>query len=63
MLTGGTYLCAYCGERNEVEVDVSAGRHQRYTEDCQICCRPNLLIVEVAPDAESVVIEAEREND
>lgn len=38
-----TYLCASCGEPNEIDVDLSAGRRQDYVEDCQVCCRPNLL--------------------
>jgi hypothetical protein len=63
MLTGGTYRCAYCGERNDIEVDVSAGLRQCYTEDCQVCCRPNVLTIELEPDGAGAVIEAEREND
>lgn len=31
--------CPYCGEIQEVELDLSAGS-QRYVEDCQVCCRP-----------------------
>ena len=37
------FFCAYCGEPNEIDVDLSAGRQQVYVEDCQVCCRPNLL--------------------
>lgn len=37
------YRCAFCGEPNDVDVDLSAGRRQVYVEDCQVCCRPNLL--------------------
>lgn len=33
-------MCPYCGEAVEVWVDVSAGRQQRYVEDCPVCCRP-----------------------
>lgn len=40
-----TYPCAFCGETNVVGVDLSAGRRQTYVEDCQVCCRPNLLTV------------------
>ena len=39
------YSCAFCGEPNGIDVDVSAGRTQRYVEDCQVCCRPNVLRV------------------
>jgi len=24
-------------------VDVSGGRQQSYIEDCQVCCKPNIL--------------------
>jgi hypothetical protein len=38
-----TYECAFCGEENEVLVDPSGGRRQTFTEDCAVCCRPNLI--------------------
>ena len=38
-----TYDCAYCGEPNGIDVDPFVGRNQVYVEDCQVCCRPNLL--------------------
>ena len=37
------YGCAFCGEENEVFVDTSGGRRQTFTEDCAVCCRPNLI--------------------
>jgi hypothetical protein len=40
------FQCAGCGEWNTTVVDESAGRRQSYVEDCQICCKPNLLRVE-----------------
>lgn len=40
------FQCAGCGEWNETVVDESAGRKQRYVEDCQVCCKPNLLSIE-----------------
>jgi hypothetical protein len=40
------FQCAGCGEWNETAVDESAGGRQSYVEDCQICCRPNVLQVE-----------------
>ena len=39
------YSCAYCGEINSTFVDPSQGKSQQYIEDCQVCCRPNLLNV------------------
>lgn len=45
MLINARFSCAFCGEPNLTTVDPSAGARQRYTEDCQVCCRPNLLHV------------------
>ena len=39
------FQCAGCGEWNEIVVDESAGGRQQYVEDCQVCCKPNLLSV------------------
>jgi len=55
------YTCAGCGEWNETTVDESAGSRQRYVEDCQVCCRPNLLRVNWQSGAGEFVIEAELE--
>ena len=40
------FQCASCGEWNETSFDESAGSKQTYVEDCQICCKPNVLRVE-----------------
>src|SRR5579863_9781820 len=40
------FQCAGCGEWNATRVDGSAGGRQSYVEDCQVCCRPNVLRVE-----------------
>ncbi len=41
-----TVQCPYCGEPFDTLVDLSAGSTS-YIEDCQICCRPIELGVEV----------------
>ena len=46
------YGCAFCGEENEVFVDTSAGRRQTFTEDCTVCCRPNLITLTIDDDGE-----------
>lgn len=38
-----TYGCAFCGEENDLTVDPGGGRRQTFTEDCTVCCRPNLI--------------------
>jgi hypothetical protein len=46
------YTCAFCGEENEVLVDPSGGRRQSFTEDCTVCCRPNVLTLTIDADGE-----------
>jgi len=55
------YACAGCGEWNETTVDESAGSRQSYVEDCQVCCKSNLLRVSWEPGGGEFVIEAELE--
>jgi len=55
------YTCAGCGEWNETTVDESAGNRQSYVEDCQVCCKPNLLRVSWDAGGEEFVIKAELE--
>ena len=41
--------CPYCGEVISLALDASAGA-QRYIEDCQVCCRPITVVLEVDTD-------------
>ena len=52
------FQCAGCGEWNATAVDQSSGLRQTYVEDCQVCCRPNLLRVEYLPSEQEFVITA-----
>jgi len=54
------YVCDSCGEEIVVPVDLSAGAHQDYVEDCPVCCHPMRLRVDVDPDGEAR-IEGEHE--
>lgn len=56
------YTCAYCGEENETFLDLGGGQNQEYVEDCQVCCRPNILRVEYDDDYGEVVIWAVAED-
>ncbi len=60
MLAG--FQCAGCGEWNETSVDESAGASQSYTEDCQVCCKPNLLRISYDPGAAEFLITAQLED-
>lgn len=42
-----TYRCAVCGEENAVFVEPEGGSDQTLTEDCTVCCRPNVLRIRV----------------
>jgi hypothetical protein len=55
-----TLRCPYCGETIEVLVDCSVPV-QRYTEDCQVCCRPMILKTTLGDDGLPTV-EASKEN-
>jgi hypothetical protein len=60
-LTAVPYACAACGEPNQTMLDPSGGYHQQYTEDCEVCCRPNLLTITIDPESRVVGIENELE--
>jgi len=55
------FQCAACGEWNTTSVDESAGRRQSYVEDCQVCCKPNVLRVEYDTSSQEFFITAELE--
>jgi hypothetical protein len=61
LITGAGYQCAYCFQWNETTVDGSAGPGQDYVEDCQVCCRPNVLHVSFDPETGEADIWAEFE--
>jgi hypothetical protein len=56
-----SYQCAGCGEWNSVIVDESAGRQQSYVEDCQVCCKPNVLRARYDATSQEFFITAELE--
>ncbi len=43
----GMYVCPSCGEEIVIPIDLTGGDSQRYVEDCPVCCRPNVVYVEV----------------
>ncbi len=60
MQEDATLTCPWCGEPVEVELDASAGSHQRYVEDCWVCCHPCVVSVDYDEAGEArVAIEQE----
>ncbi|MAL96165.1 MAG: hypothetical protein CME40_13900 [Haliea sp.] len=51
-LEESTIHCPYCGEAITVLVE-DIGEDQEYIEDCQVCCRPIVIGVSVAPTGEA----------
>jgi len=43
-----TIRCPFCGQAFETTVDTSI-TFQRFTIDCEVCCRPMEISVECAP--------------
>ncbi|HEY5666530.1 MAG TPA: CPXCG motif-containing cysteine-rich protein [Gammaproteobacteria bacterium] len=60
-LTEQPVACPYCGETITVLIDGSLPE-QSYVEDCQVCCRPIVVDVNVGFDGDvSVSVRAENE--
>lgn len=51
--------CPWCGEPLETRVDVSGGAHT-FVEDCQVCCRPMELTLELADDGSFGALRVQR---
>ena len=49
------YICDACGEEIVVPLDPSQGSTQEYVEDCPVCCRPNVIHVELDENGEARV--------
>jgi len=53
--------CPYCGERIELQIDCSE-EEQDYVEDCQVCCRPMNIHVDVDADGTPTVTAAHEDD-
>ena len=56
-----SYTCPTCGESIVIPIDPTEGQDQQYTEDCPVCCNPNVLHVEFFEDNEPPRVWAEAE--
>ncbi|MEL6161165.1 MAG: CPXCG motif-containing cysteine-rich protein [Cyanobacteria bacterium J06623_5] len=59
MQTTAEYICAFCGETSTTFIDLSAGMIQSYIEDCQVCCRPNILYISIDDQTLTVDIQTD----
>ena len=42
-----SYTCDSCGEEIVFPIDISQGSVQEYVEDCPVCCRPNVIHIDI----------------
>ena len=56
------YMCAYCFQMNHTTADTGGASLQRYVEDCQTCCQPNVLSVYFNEQEETWAADSERES-
>jgi hypothetical protein len=60
----GSYICDACGEEIVIPLDVAEGSHQQYVEDCPVCCRANIIHVDLdAQGNPNVWSEPEQDHD
>ncbi|HEX2669703.1 MAG TPA: CPXCG motif-containing cysteine-rich protein [Polyangiaceae bacterium] len=59
--TSTAVVCPFCGESEELYVDLGGGEQQTYTEDCAVCCRPRVVHVEPGEFPGEVSVWLERE--
>ncbi|WP_254513472.1 CPXCG motif-containing cysteine-rich protein [Anatilimnocola floriformis] len=45
-----SYVCDACGEEIVIPVDPSQGDEQSFVEDCPVCCRPNVVQINIESD-------------
>ncbi len=55
------FICAFCGQKNYIQVDPSGGFEQELEEECQICCQPNLIHITIDPESLDSEVTAEME--
>ena len=48
-----SYVCGACGEEIVIPIDFSQGQRQEFVEDCPVCCRANVIRVEVDESGEA----------
>ena len=57
------WVCQYCGEENQIWVDLTIMDDQDLIEDCEICCRPILFQTEIDSDGNLLGVTTHREDD
>lgn len=56
------YLCPYCSSENYLSIIFSEGEFQEFVTDCETCCRPILIKIELE-GMDILSFSAEKENE
>ncbi len=56
------FLCPYCGQNNELAVDVTGGSNQSFVVDCEVCCAPIAIRLRIRGD-EILSMDVKKENE
>ncbi len=55
-----TFDCPYCMQANEIRVDLTGGKKQKFVYDCAVCCHP--ILIKLEADSEGITgFSAEKE--
>jgi hypothetical protein len=57
------WVCQYCGEENEIWVDLTVLENQDFIEDCEVCCRPNIILIKHDKEDEDYIFVESRITD
>ena len=56
------FSCPYCGETNSLSVDPGGGKKQVLITDCEVCCHPIKVTVELDAGGE-VTLDVKQEDE
>jgi len=56
------FICPYCGQTNELLIDVTGGPSQQFVVDCEVCCAPITVRLKMHGD-ELMAIDIRKENE
>ncbi len=56
------FLCPYCGQSNELLVDMTGGAHQEFVVDCETCCAPIVISLKVRGET-ILALDVRKENE
>ena len=56
------FICPYCGQMNQLSIDMTAGAYQEFVVDCEVCCAPISVRVK-AQGGQIDAVDIRRENE